>query len=228
MSRQTRKTWRDGVKERRKGTTSFLHAFLLHALPPRLFLTMFVFGCSHKPPEDFAPDPGLVGQIRDIRIVTAYARACPGSTIPTTYEAVLIDGSRVPFSRSYDKKHPPRLHVVFLDRGSPEAVTQQDGDWVTSQDPLATVSTGFRLTATLRAKPSVTNTVVLPPDYQCMQHAFVFSGEPGGPGQAGGNGPDAAVRLAILRSPFYDKLFVAGIEVGLASPFYVLQDATTV
>ena len=64
MRHQTRKTWRDGVEERRKGTTSFLHAFLLHALPPRLFLTMFVFGCSHKPPEDFAPDPGLVGQIR--------------------------------------------------------------------------------------------------------------------------------------------------------------------
>src|SRR5438093_12901385 len=97
--------------------TSSLHAFLLHALPPRLFLTMVVFGCSHKPPEDFAPDPGLVGQIRDVRIVTAYARACPGSTIPTTYEAVLADGSRVPFSRTYDKKHPPRLHVVFLEIG---------------------------------------------------------------------------------------------------------------
>ena len=202
------------------------------ALARRLCTTLcsatLLLSCSHAPPADFAPDPGLVSQIRDIRIMPAYARACPGSVLQANYEAVLIDGSRVPFSRSYDKKHPPRLHVVFLDRGSPEAVTQQDGDWVTSQDPLATVSTGFRLTATLRAKPSVTNTVVLPPDYQCMQHAFVFSGEPGGPGQAGGNGPDAAVRLAILRSPFYDKLFVAGIEVGLASPFYVLQDATTV
>src|SRR6059036_104673 len=213
MRHQTRKTWRDGVKERRKGTTSFLHAFLLHALPPRLFLTMFVFGCSHKPPEDFAPDPGLVGQIRDIRIVTAYARACPGATIPTTYEAVLTDGSRVPFSRTYDKKHPPRLHVVFLDRSSPEAVTQQDGDWVFWNDPLATATTGFRLTATLRANPSVTNTVVVPPDYNCMPHAFSFQGEPGGPGQSGSNGPDITVRLAILRSPFYDKLFVSGIQV---------------
>src|SRR2546430_11217838 len=156
----------------------------------------------------------------------AYARACPGTVLQANYEAVLIDGSRVPFSRSYDKKHPPRLHVVVLDRGSRGAVDQQDGDWVTSQDPLATVSTGFRLTATLRAKPSVTNTVVLPPDYQCMQHAFVFSGEPGGPGQAGGNGPDAAVRLAILRSPFYDKLFVAGIWGGLAAPFFLLPGAT--
>jgi hypothetical protein len=190
--------------------------------------TLFALGCSHGPPEGFAPDPGLVAQIRDIRIVTAYARACPGATIPTNYEAVLTDGARVPFSRSYDKKHPPRLHVIFLDRSSAEAVTQQDGDWVTEANPLLTATTGFRLTATLQAKPSVTNTVVVTPDYSCMPHAFAFSGEPGGPGQSGGNGPDVSVRLAILRSPFYDRLFVAGIQVGLAPPFYVLQDASVV
>ncbi len=189
---------------------------------------LFTFGCSHAPPEGFAPDPGLVSQIKDIRIMTAYARACPGSALPTNYEAVLADGSRVPFSRSYDKKHPPRLHVVFLDRSSAEATSQQDGDWVTDGNALATAATGFRLTATLRAKPSVTNTVVVPPDYSCMPHTFSFSGEPGGPGQSGGNGPDVTVRLAILRSPFYNKLFVAGVQVGLAPPFYVLQDASVV
>src|SRR3989454_9121302 len=188
--------------------------------------TVLVFGCSHAPPPDFAPDPGLVAQIRDIRIVTGYARACPGATIPATYEAVLADGSRVPFSRSYDKKHPPRLHVVFLDRESPEAVSQQDGDWVTERDPLATVSTGFRLTATLRANSRITNTVVVPPDYGCVPHTFVFSGEPGGPGEAGEPGPDATVRLAVVRSPFYRKLLVARIQVRVAPPFFVLQDAT--
>src|SRR3989454_1124549 len=176
--------------------------------------TLLAVACSHAPPEGFAPDPGLVAQIRDIRIVTSYARACPGAVIPTAYEAVLTDGSRVPFARSYDKKHPPRLHVIFLDRTSPEAVTQQDGDWVTDADPLLTATTGFRLTATLQAKPSVTNTVVVPPDYRCMPHTFVFSGEPGGPGETGDNGPDATVRLAVLRSPFYDKLFVAGLPGG--------------
>jgi len=36
------------------------------------------------------------------------------------------------------------------------------------------------------------------------------------------------VRLAVLRSPFYDKLFVAGTQVGLAPPFYVLADASVV
>src|SRR6266487_942800 len=190
--------------------------------------TFLAVGCSHAPPEGFAPDPGLVAQIRDIRIVTGYARACPGGVIPASYEAVLASGERVSFSRSYDKKHPPRLHVVFLDRESPDAVSQEDGDWVTERDPLATVSTGFRLTATLRANSRITNTVVVPPDYRCMPHTFAFSGEPGGPGEAGEPGPDATVRLAVLRSPFYDKLFVAGIQVGLAPPFYVLQDASAV
>jgi hypothetical protein len=137
------------------------------ASPRRLFVTPFVVtvlvSCSHAPPEGFAPDPGLVAQIRDIRIVTGYARACPGGVIPASYEAVLASGERVSFSRSYDKKHPPRLHVVFLDRESPDAVSQEDGDWVTERDPLATVSTGFRLTATLRANSRITNTVVVPP-----------------------------------------------------------------
>src|SRR5207249_1147959 len=103
-----------------------------------------------------------------------------------------------------------------------------DGDWVAERDPLVTVTTGYRLTATLRANSRITNTVVVPPDYRCMPHTFVFSGDAGGPGEAGEPGPDATVRLAVLRSPFYDKLFVAGIQVGLAQPFYVLQDATAV
>ena len=191
--------------------------------------TILVFGCSHAPPADFAPDPGLVAQIKDIRIVTSYARACPGSVIATSYEAVLASGERVPFARSYDKKHPPRLHVVFLDRESPDAMSQEDGDWVTERDPLATVSTGFRLTATLRANSWVTSTVVVPPYYGCMPHTFTFTGAPGGVGGTSGfSGPDVTVRLAILRSPFYDQLYVAGIEVGAAPPFYVLGDATSV
>src|SRR6059058_45067 len=45
-------------------------------------LAVLLSGCSHAPPADFAPDPGLVAQIRDIRIVTSYARACPGSDDP--------------------------------------------------------------------------------------------------------------------------------------------------
>src|SRR5436309_2700925 len=99
-------------------------AFVLRSCLTTFCLTLLA-SCSHAPPPDFAPDPGLVSQIRDIRIVTGYTRACPGAVIPTSYEAVLADGARVPFARSYDKKHPPRLHVVFLDRESPDAVSQE-------------------------------------------------------------------------------------------------------
>jgi hypothetical protein len=142
--------------------------------------TALLQGCAHAPPADFAPDPGLVVQIQAIRIIPGSGGGCPGATIRAKYEAVLADGSRVPFARSYDKKHPPRLHVVFLDRKSPDAVSREDGDWVTEPDPLATASTGFRLSATLRSEPSVTSTVVVPPNYACMPHTLAFWGAPGG------------------------------------------------
>jgi hypothetical protein len=184
--------------------------------------------CAHAPPADFVPDPGLVAQTRELRIITAPARVCPGATIQASYEAILADGSHVPFARSYDQKHPPRLHVVFLERSSPDGLSRDDGDWVTNASPLWTATTGFRLTAALAAKPTVHASVVVPPDYSCLPHSFSFSGEPGGAAQAGGNGPDVTVRLAILRSPFYDKLLVAEVEVGYAPPFYVLADGSMI
>jgi len=61
-----------------------------------------------------------------------------------------------------------------------------------------------------------------------MPHTFTFSGEPGGAGEVGSNGPEVNVRLAAVRSPFYDKLYVAGFQVGVAPPFYILGDATSV
>ena len=112
------------------------------ASPRRFFVTTFsvtvLVACSHAPPADFAPDPGLIAQVRDLRIVTTQDRACPGGWIQASYEAVLADGSRVPFARTYDKKHPPRLHVVFLERSSPDAVSRESGDWVTNANPLWT------------------------------------------------------------------------------------------
>src|SRR2546427_7022072 len=42
------------------------------------------------------------------------------------------------------RSHPPRLHVIFLDRESPDGVSQEDGDWVAERDPLVTVTTGYR------------------------------------------------------------------------------------
>jgi len=43
-----------------------------------------------------------------------------------------------------------------------------------------------------------------------------------------GGGPQVTVRLGILRSPFYGRLIVAGVEVENDLPFYVFADANTV
>ena len=184
--------------------------------------------CSHQPPADFAPDPALVAQIREIQITTGYSRACPGSVVQASYDAVLADSTHVPFQHTYDEKHPPRLHMNFLELTSAEAVGRRDGSWVTDSDPLLSASTGFRLSAALRAKPSIRVTVTVAPDYSCATRAFAFEGEPGGNVQAGENGPNITVRVGRGRSPFYDKLIVVGIQVGAQAPFYELYDASSI
>jgi hypothetical protein len=169
-----------------------------------------------------------VTRIRNIEFSSPTTRTCPGQVIPTTYLAVLDDGTRIPFARSYDKDRPPQLHVVFLDRISAEARAQEDGDWVTDADPLRSLTTGYRLEVVLRHKPDVRGNKVVAPSYDCMSHSFNFSGATGETGLTGSDGPDVTVRLGLLRSPFYDRLIVAGIEVGQAPPYYVFYDATTV
>lgn len=179
---------------------------------------------AKKPPPDFAPDPGLVAQITEIRMRVP-EWVCPGRTVPAAYEAVLEDGALVPFATKYDDDNPPALHVVFLARTSPEATPREDGGWETAPDPLVSAMEGFRLRAFLRAKPSVSTEEVVSPDYACLSHAFRFQGPRGRRGGPGGPGPDVMVRLDVLSSPFYDRLLVAGVEVGRALPFYVLADA---
>jgi hypothetical protein len=142
--------------------------------------------------------------------------------IQASYQAVIDDDTRVPFIRSYDKKHPPRLHSSFITYTSPEASATRDGNWSTAQNPIASAITGFRLTATLNAKPSIHHTIVVPPDYSCLPHGFEFSG------RGGANGPDVTVRLAMGHSPFYEKLLVVAIAVGDAAPFYTLYDARAI
>src|SRR5258705_10058488 len=121
-------------------------------------------GCGPKgPPPSFAPDPGLVEQIREIRMSTSM-RACPGEGFGAVYTAVLNDGSLVPFETRYDKDSPPRLHVVFLARSSPEATPLEGGGWSTYRDPLPTAINGVRLPLALIAKPNISTLQVLGPD----------------------------------------------------------------
>ena len=151
------------------------------------------------------------------------SQACPGETFGATYTAVLNDGALVPFETRYERKHPPRLHVTFLERTSSEATPLEGGAWAADPDALTSAVTGFRLTASLKAKPSVTTTAALTPDYGCMPHAFGFRGA-----GAGAPGPQVTVRVGILRSPFFQRLLVAGVEVEDAPPFYVFADANAV
>lgn len=184
--------------------------------------------CAHKPPPDFAPDPGLVARIQAIRIMPQAQVACPGQQIRAEYEAVLDDGRTMPFERKYDKNRPPALHVVFLRRWSSEADAQEDGDWSTDPDPLASAMGGFHLNAELLANPAIHAEVAVEPEYSCVPRGFRFEGRPGGTGETGSPGPNVLVRVNLLRSPFYDRLLVAGIQVGEAPPFYVLYDADAV
>src|SRR3989442_7147637 len=191
--------------------------------PPVVAALVITAACGPKrPPPSFAPDPGLVSQIRELRMSTN-ATACPGQSFGAAYTADLNDGSLVPFETRYDQDHPPRLHVVFLERSSYEASPLEGGGWSAARDPLASAMTGFRLTATFRAKPSVTTSTVVAPDYSCLPHTFGFRGA-----GAGASGPQVTVRLGILQSPFYDRLLVAGIEVEDAPPYYVLANARAV
>ncbi len=183
--------------------------------------------CAHKPPPDFAPDPGLVARIEAIRI-EAPATACPGQVIEVSYVAVLDDGAEVPFATRFDEKHPPPLHVTFLTRYSPSARALENGNWDTADDPLLSALDGFRLRAILRAKPSAIAEVAVAPEYGCLPHAFGFEGEAGGRGGSGGAGPDVTVRLALAESPFVRRLVVAEITVAAAPPFHLLADADVV
>jgi hypothetical protein len=197
-------------------------------IAPFAVLLALVTACSHGPPLDFAPDPALVAQIRSIQITPGYARACPGSVITASYEAVLADSTHIPFQRGYDEKHPPRLHISFLEFTSAEATGRSDGSWLPAPDPLISATTGFRLSAALKAKPGIRATVVVPPDYNCTPRTFAYEGETYGHVHAGENGPNVTVRIGHGRSPFYDKLIIVGIQVGQQAPFYELYDASSV
>jgi hypothetical protein len=190
-------------------------------------LPLVFFACAKKPPADFAPDPGLVGRIDSIRIIVPSA-VCPGATIPAQYEAVLDDGSLIPFATKYDDDHPPPLHVVFLSRYSPAAVALENGYWATSDDPLSSALEGVPLQVIFRAKPGVIGRATVAPVYGCAEHAFRFEGATGGRGGQGGRGPDVTVRMGLLSSPFVSRLIVAEIAVEQAPPFYVLADADQV
>lgn len=198
----------------------------------RLLLAALVvapIACKKGPPPDFAPDPGLVSRIREVRINLPQRTACPGQTFRAGYEAVLDDGTHLTFATRYDKDDPPPLHVTFLERTSEEARPHGDGSWAADDDPMVSLLSGFTITATLRANPSLTASARLEPEYSCIRRSFSFRGRGGGSnGGPGGDGPDVTVRLGVVRSPFVERLLVAAIAVGEAPPIYYVADVAQV
>src|SRR3989442_15847400 len=92
-------------------------------------------GCGPKrPPPSFAPDPGLVEQIREIRMSTSTS-ACPGESFGAVYTAVLNDGSLVPFETRYDKVNSPRLPVPIVSPWCQEAPPIEVSDWCRTRGP---------------------------------------------------------------------------------------------
>ncbi len=179
-------------------------------------------GCGASIPADFAPDPELVSRIDQIRMTLSSDTVCPGNDIEAAYEAVLDDGTVVPFVRRYDADNPPALHLSFLNRSSDDASAKGNGGWETAPDPLETIMRGFRLRAVLGADTSLMAEAVVVPTYECTRHAYEFAGADGRRGRAGRAGPDVVVRADILDSPFHDQLFVASVEVGEAPPVHVV------
>lgn len=200
-----------------------------HVVSAAMAVVASVLGCGPaRPPADLAPDPGLAARITAIDVDVVEGAVCPGGAIRASYTATLDDGSVLPFSSTWDEDDPPPLHVIMLRRSSPEATPRENGDWVTDPDPLRSAMTGFRLTATLKVRTSLSASETVAPDYSCGRHDYTFFGRTGPRGGAGENGPDLTVRLGVVSSPWYDRLLVAGIEVGLAPPFYLVADADRV
>jgi hypothetical protein len=163
------------------------------------------------------PSPDQLTRIRQLRIV-APASACPGKAFAATYDGQLDDGSFLPH----------RLPAELLVLSSPDATPFSTGDWTPSPDPLASLSAGFPIVATLRANPGVTDTIVIPPEYSCLPRTLQFQGADGNPGGTGADGPPITVRLGILHTPYFPTLVAAAIRVADAPPVYLFADASQV
>jgi hypothetical protein len=182
-------------------------------------LMALILACAQRQlPPGYQPELTLLDRVESINIKTP-PFACPGQNLPAAYEARLDDGTILPFATEYDDDNPPPLHISFLSRSSPEAEPLEDGSWDIASDPLSGATTGYRLNALLMHKPTVHAQLVVDPDYSCLPHAFEFQGE------QGQDGPRVTVRVDILSSPFFERLFLAEILPSGSDPLYVLADA---
>jgi hypothetical protein len=180
--------------------------------------------CRTGTPPNQVPHPTAPSHIRRLRI-SAPASVCPGHDFTVVYDADLDDGT----IKELDPELPgtrPRRGILEL--AGTNATWTETGQWRAAADPVASLASGYRIVATLRANPRIADTVVIAPEYSCLARRYRFSGARGDRGKRGHDGPAVTVRVGFLRTPYYATLAVAAIQAADSGSFYVVADAATV
>ena len=131
--------------------------------------------------------------------IVPIARVCPGQQVEATYVEHFPDGSQGKVSSRDVRQLTPK--------DGDSVTVARDGSWQTNADPMRSVLTGFPLSASLARDSSVRGDTVAAPSYDCphdviklpMSDRFHFT--------------HAYVRLGTFRTPFYDSVVVAVIEL---------------
>jgi len=149
--------------------------------------------------------------IRALRIVPRTSNACPSEAIAADYEVVGDGGTRATLGRR---------DLSLLKRSGVAAEPREDGAWQTSADPLASLYDGFHLTAVLASDTTIRADTVVVPTYKCLVTGTSMTTGATSLSKAG------HVRLGTLRTPFYDSVVVASIEIEDRPPRAVVLSPT--
>jgi len=142
-----------------------------------------------------------ISQAREasISILPKMSRACPGQQIEASYVEHFPDGSQITL--------PPRDVRQLASPDGDSVTTARDGYWQTSADPMRSVLTGFRLFAALARDSSVRGDTVVPPSNDCPHEVINL------PSSDRFHFTHAYLRLGTFRTPFYDSVVVAVVEL---------------
>jgi hypothetical protein len=134
-----------------------------------------------------------------ISVIPQATRVCPGQSIHVKYVERLPDGTQTDLSAGDVK---PRAPSDF-----DAATMNRDGSWQTNADPLRSVATGFRLSVSLARDSTVRGDTVVAPSYDCLAPVIRL------PATGMREASTAYVRLGTFRTPFYDSVVVAVVEI---------------
>lgn len=131
--------------------------------------------------------------------IAPVAGVCPGRQVEATYTEHFPDGSQVKLSARDVRQLTPG--------GGDSTAVARDGSWQTNPDPMRSVLTGFLLSASLARDSSVRGDTVARPSYDCPHDVIKL------PASDRFHFTHAYVRLGTFRTPFYDSVVVAVVEM---------------